>query len=261
MTTLRINLWSGPRNVSTALMYSFAQRADTRVVDEPLYGHYLAVSGADHPGREEVLAAMDTDGERVVRDVILGPCDRPVVFFKQMAHHLFHAGELDGLDRGFLDRTANVLLIRDPEQMLRSLSRQIPRPTLRDTGLAAQSELLEELGRRGQEPPVLDARQLLLDPAAVLTKLCERLGLPFDPAMLSWAPKPRPEDGVWAPHWYENVHRSTGFTPYAHKRGPFPAELEPLLAECRPHYERLFREAIRSAPAARSEPAAPAGRE
>ncbi len=252
MTVLRINLWSGPRNVSTALMYSFARRGDTRVVDEPLYGHYLRVSGVEHPGRDEVLAAMETDGERVVRDVLFGPSDRPVLFFKQMAHHLLQ------IDRGFLDETANVLLIRDPEQMLRSLSRQIPRPTLRDTGLAAQTELLAELERRGQSPPVVDARQLLLDPAAVLARLCGRLGLPFDEAMLSWPAGPRPEDGVWAPHWYANVHRSTGFAPYARKSGPFPAELEPLLAACRPHYERLFARAIRADGSEPGEPARPA---
>ncbi len=254
MTTRRICLWSGPRNVSTALMYSFAQRGDTRVVDEPLYAHYLRLSGAPHPGREEVLAAMDADGERVVREVVLGPCDRPVVFFKQMAHHLVE------LDRGFLDRTLNVLLIRDPAEVLRTLVRQLPRATLADTGLAVQSALLAELRGRGQEPPVLDARELLLDPAAVLAELCRRLGLEFDRAMLSWPPGPRPEDGVWAPHWYRNVHRSTGFEPYRPKVGSFPERLEPLLAECRPHYEALYAAALRAPRPAAVEEAAPPAR-
>ncbi len=240
METLRICLWSGPRNVSTALMYAFAQRADTRVVDEPLYAHYLRVSGADHPGRRDVLEAMETDGDEVVRSLILGPCDRPVLFMKQMAHHLV------GLDLAFLERTVNVLLIRDPADMLRSLVHQIPRPRLRDTGLAAQSELMARLRRLGQDPPVLEARQLLLDPPGVLAQLCERSGLAFDPAMLEWPAGPRPEDGVWAPHWYRNVHRSTGFAPYREKTGPFPERLEPLLAECRPHYETLFERALRA---------------
>jgi hypothetical protein len=238
--TLRLNVWSGPRNVSTALMYAFAQRSDTRVVDEPLYAHYLRVSGASHPGREEVLAAQDQDGERVVRDVILGPCDRPVIFFKQMAHHLV------ALDRAFLGRTVNVLLTRDPHEMLPSLRENIPIPTLRDTGYATQTELLEELRELGQEPPVLDAREVQSNPRAVLGELCRRLGLRFEESMLAWKPGARPEDGVWAKHWYKNVHRSRGFEPYRPKKAPFPPELEPLLAECRPHYEALSRVAIRA---------------
>ncbi len=238
METLRICLWSGPRNVSTAVMYAFAQRADTRVVDEPLYGHYLRGSGADHPGREEVLRAMETDGEKVVRELILGPCEKPVLFLKQMAHHLVE------LDLGFLERTVNVLLIRDPADMLRSLVHQLPNPVLEDTGMAVQHELLERLTSLGQEPPVLEARQLLLDPPGVLAQLCDRLGLDFDPAMLSWPAEPRPEDGVWAPHWYHNVHRSTGFGRHREKTDPVPKHLEPVLAECRPHYEALYRDAL-----------------
>jgi hypothetical protein len=244
MATLRIHLWSGPRNVSTAIMYSFAQRADTRVVDEPLYAHYLRVSGAPHPGREDVLAAQDADGERVVRDLILGPWDRPVVFFKQMAHHLVD------LDHAFLRRAANVLLTRDPLEMLPSLQVQIPRPTLRDTGYAAQTALLDELLAAGQDPPVLDARELLLDPPGVLQELCARLGLPFDAAMLRWPAGARPEDGIWARHWYEAVHRSTGFEAYRPKTAPFPERLRPLLDECAPHYARLAARALHARPAA-----------
>jgi len=237
---LRINLWSGPRNVSTALMYSFAQRSDARVVDEPLYAHYLRVSGAEHPGREEVLAAQEADGEKVVRDVILGESDRPVLFFKQMAHHLV------GIDRAFLSKTANVILTRDPREMLPSLRENLATPTLRDTGYAVQTELLEELRGLEQDPPVLDAREILGDPRGVLGELCRRLGIPFEETMLSWKPGARPEDGVWAKHWYGNVHRSSGFEPWRPKRAPFPRELEPLLAECRPHYETLARVAIRA---------------
>lgn len=231
--TVRICLWSGPRNVSTALMYAFAQRRDTRVVDEPLYAHYLRVSGASHPGREDVLAAQEADGETVVREQILGTWDSPVVFFKQMAHHLVE------LDRDFLSRVANVILTRDPEQMLPSLARQIPEPRLRDTGLAVQSGLLDELRALGQDPPILEARRLLEDPEGVLGRLCNRLGIDFDPAMLAWPAGPRPEDGVWAPHWYHNVHRSTGFAPYRPKTAPFPERLQPLLDEARPHFQRL----------------------
>ena len=241
METLRINLWSGPRNVSTALMYSFAQRADTRVVDEPLYAHYLRVSGAKHPGRDEVLRSQENDGANVVREVVLGPCDRRVLFLKQMAHHLVE------LDRSFLRATSNVLLIRDPVEMLPSLVNQIPRPVLRDTAYAVQSELYDELWRIGQDPPVLDSRELLLDPRAVLGELCARLALPFEAAMLSWTPGARPEDGVWAPHWYQSVHLSTGFQPYHAKQAPLARRLKPLLEQCRPHYERLASLAIQAA--------------
>ncbi len=233
---MRICLWSGPRNVSTALMYAFAQRGDTRCVDEPLYAHYLAVSGARHPGDDEVLAAMDRDGERVVREVVLGPCDREVKFLKMMAHHLV------GLDWGFLDSTANVILTRDPREVLASLVHQVPEPALRDTGYDQQVRLAE----RFPEAPIVDARELLLDPAGVLAELCRRLGLAFDEAMLSWPPGPKACDGVWAPHWYHNVHRSTGFKPYRPKKRPLPSVLEPLLAECRPLYETLYARAIRA---------------
>lgn len=237
-------LWSGPRNVSTALMYSFAQRADTRVFDEPLYGHFLRVTGADHPGRDEIMAQIDCDGPAVMRR-LLDEAERGgyLLFMKQMAHHLVE------LDRGFLRQTENVLLIRNPRDVLLSLVHQIPEPSLADTGIGVQSALYEELRTLGQDPPVVDSRELLLAPREVLRELLTGLGLPFDEAMLSWSAGARPEDGVWAPHWYENVHRSTGFAPYRPKTEPFPRRLSSLLDECMPHYERLSEAAIR-APAA-----------
>ena len=241
--TLRLCLWSGPRNVSTAVMYSFRQRSDTRVVDEPLYGHYLNVSPAVHPAKDELLEALECDGGRVVRDLILGPCNRPVLFMKHMAHHL------ESLDWGFLGRTCNVLFIRDPIQMLPSLVNQVRQPILRDTSLAMQARLLEHLRRLGQDPVVIDSKELLLDPEHVLRQLCRRVGIEFEREMLHWPAGPKPEDGKWAPHWYQNAHRSTGFMPYREKTEPFPAELEALLEECRPHYERLYAEAITARPA------------
>ena len=230
---LKLSVWSGPRNVSTALMYSFRQRSDTVVVDEPLYAHYLATTGADHPGVAEVMAAMEADGERVVNEVLLAPCERPVHFFKNMAHHLA------GLDRKFLGRVTNALLIRDPEEMVPSLARVLPAPTLRDTGLDRQVEILDVMLESGGEPVVLDAKELLLDPAGVLAEACGRLGIPFEEAMLEWPAGPKPEDGVWARHWYGGVHTSTGFAPYRPKTDPLPEGLEPLLVECAPLYERL----------------------
>lgn len=231
-------MWSGPRNVSTAVMYAFRERSDTQVVDEPLYGHYLATTGAEHPGREVVLLEMETDGEKVVRDVILGPCDTPVRFFKNMAHHL------RGLDRDFLDEIDNAILTRDPREMLPSLVRRIPEPVLADTGLEEQVEIMEhELGA-GRRPVVLDARRLLGNPPAVLRDACRRLGIRFEPGMLSWEAGAKPEDGVWAEWWYENVRRSTGFDAYRPKDEPFPERLQPLLEACQPLYERLLAYAI-----------------
>ena len=238
--TKRICVWSGPRNISTALMYSFAQRADTRAVDEPLYGHYLAVSGAEHPGNGELRDLLDPDGERVCREVILGRYDRPVLFLKQMAHHL-----VGDLDWSFLEQTVNVLLTRDPEQMLPSLNVQVPGPTMRDVGYDKLARLLDYCEAAGQAVPVLDSRDLQNDPEGVLRKLCERVEIPWDPAMLSWPAGPKPYDGPWAPYWYHNVHKSTGFAPYKAKTAPFPEELKPLLAECAPIYERLSALALR----------------
>jgi len=220
-------------------MYSFAQRSDTRVVDEPLYGHYLKATGAEHPGRDEVIAAMDCDAESVIRNVILRPCDRRVLFMKQMAHHL-----IPSVDRAFLRETRNVILTRDPVDMLPSLRHQLPTPTLGDTGYALQQELLDQLIALGQDPPVLDSRKLLENPSGVLSALCDRLELPFDRSMLSWEVGARVEDGIWAKHWYANVHKSTGFITYKPKTAPFPEALRLLLAECEPIYARLLERAI-----------------
>lgn len=237
--TAAICLWSGPRNVSTALMYSFAQRDDVRVVDEPLYGHYLRVSGADHPGRAEVIAAMNCDGAAVMRELLAKQTQDSSIrqFQKHMAHHLLE------LDPGFLKETSNIFLIRDPREMLPSLTIQLPNAQLADTGLKRQWELYSELCASGQAPAILDSRELLLDPAGVLAKLCEHLGLAFDPRMLHWRAGARIEDGIWAPYWYHAVHVSTAFSPYRPKDG-FPEELRGLLAECRPWYDKLFANAI-----------------
>lgn len=235
-----ICLWSGPRNVSTALMYSFRQRSDVSVIDEPLYGHYLRESGVAHPGREEVLENMQLDGNKVMKELLAESQHGPNLFLKQMAHHL------TGIDHDFLAATDNVFLIRDPEQMLPSLINQVPEPSLRDTGLKIQADLFDELVAIGQTPPVLDAKQLLLDPARVLELLCRQLGLSFEKAMLSWSAGPKPEDGIWAKHWYHNVHHSTGFMPYTEKKDPFPDQLAALLETCKPHYDKLASHAIKS---------------
>ena len=232
--TIRINCWSGPRNVSTALMRSFAQRADTLAVDEPLYGFYLATTGAPHPHRDELVEILETDAKKIIDGVVLAPVDRSVLFLKQMVHHL-----TPDLDLRFLDACVNVLLIRDPAEVISSLVHQLPEPTMRDVGLERQVTLFRELRDRGQDPPVLDARHLLLDPEHVLRELCSRTGIPWDPAMLSWSAGPRPEDGAWGPYWYDSLWKSTGFAPYAPKDARVPERCRDLLVRCRDHYDEL----------------------
>lgn len=230
----RISLWSSPRNISTALMYSFAQRSDTRVYDEPLYAYYLANSNADeyHPSAEDILNTMENDGEKVVQ-MMLGANDQAVHFFKNMTHHL-----LD-LERGFLKQLTNVILTRDPVEMLPSFAKVIPNPSMRDVGYALQTDLLKTLQEMNLPVIVIDSKSILLNPAQQLEKLCAAIDIPFDEAMLSWKVGARPEDGVWAKYWYASVHQSTQFQTYRPKTAPFPDYLKPLLEECQVHYEVL----------------------
>ena len=222
-------------------MYSFAQRDDVRVVDEPLYGHYLRVTGAEHPGREEIVATMNCDADAVMRDLIeqSTTSGATTLFVKHMAHHLVQ------IDLRFLEQTNNIVLIRDPREMLPSLTVQLPHATLGDTGLKRQWQLLQDLRSNGQTAIVLDSRELLLDPEAVLRQLCDALELTFEQGMLHWPAGPRAQDGIWAKHWYQAVHKSTGFSSYQAKNH-FPVALERLLDECRPWYDKLFALAIRA---------------
>ena len=231
-------MWSGPRNVSTALMYSFRQRSDTRVVDEPLYGHYLKATGARHPSAEELMALLECNASRVIESMLRGPSERRVLFFKNMAHHLrgLDESQVDELFSGVL---THALLIRDPHEMLPSLARVLATPTLADTGLVEQCLILDRELEAGREPLVIDSRDLLLDPAAVLSAACDSVGLEFEEAMLRWPAGPKPEDGAWAPYWYSSVHASRGFSAYRPPSGPFPGELSGLLEECLPYYRRL----------------------
>jgi hypothetical protein len=223
-------------------MYSFAQLPGLRVVDEPLYGHYLRVSGAEHPGGQDVMDSMDCDGDAVINDLMRRQAADPenVLFIKHMAHHLVD------LDLDFLQSARNIFLIRDPREMLPSLTVQLPHATLTDTGLKRQWDLYSDLANAGRNPVVLDSRELLLDPASVISCLCDTLGLDFENGMLTWTAGARIEDGVWAPHWYHAVHKSTGFAPYQPKTD-FPENLQTLLDECNPFYEKLFEHALRAA--------------
>ena len=237
---LRIHMWSGPRNVSTATMYAFRQRSDTQVLDEPLYSSYLTQVAADHPGREEVMASQNPNGSQVIHGLLHDPCPKPVLFVKHMAHHLV------GVSWDFMVQGRHFLLVRDPKAMVPSLGKVLRQPTVADTGLALQVKILQTLQEFGHEPLVVDSRELLKNPRAVLEQLCRQVGLPFEEKMLTWPAGPKSEDGVWAKHWYASSHRSTGFIPFRPPAKEVPAHLQPLLAECLPYYEELRRHTIQA---------------
>jgi hypothetical protein len=234
--TLRIAMWSGPRNLSTAMMRSFGNRADTAVSDEPFYGAFLRTSGADHPMREAVIAAMDCDWGSVAR-ALAGPAPegRPIWYQKHMWHHM--VGPIGYAD--FADDFTHAFLIRDPATMIASYLRKREAAAFEDFGLDRQAEFFErEADRLGRAPPVIDANDVLADPRGILTALCERLGIAFDPAMLTWPPGPRSTDGPWAPHWYQAVAASTGFGA-PDRPAALSGDAARLADRCRPYYERL----------------------
>lgn len=229
-------MWSGPRNLSTALMYAFAQRADCAVWDEPFYAAYLAATGIDHPMRQAVIAAGGTDANAVAA-ACLGPIPRQKTLFYQK-HMTLHM--IPGFPRGFTRACANVFLIRHPARVVASYARKREAPVLADIGFVQQAELFDEVaGWLGAAPTVVDSADIRANPRETLGKLCSALGITFDPAMLAWPAGPKPYDGVWAAHWYGAVHRSTGFEAV---EGPLP-ELPPdyarLAEEALPYYERL----------------------
>ena len=231
--TIRLACWSGPRNISTATMRAWENRPDTEVVDEPLYAWYLAHTGLDHPGREEVIAAGETDWRRVV-DWLTRPWpDGPAVQYqKHMAQHL-----VPDLPREWIRSLRNVLLIRDPAEVVSSYLRSRASVVADDIGILQQLELHVMLDERA---PVIDSADFLGDPEAYLRWLCAYVGVDFLPEMLSWPAGPRPTDGVWAPYWYDAVLRSTGFEPHRPRRLDLTAEGESVVAETRPAYERLW---------------------
>lgn len=235
----RICLWSGPRNISTALMYAFAQREDTKVFDEPLYAYYLSNTKAKeyHPGAEDILKSMENDGEKVIESM-MNETSKPVLFFKNMTHHL-----LD-LNREFMADVVNVILTRNPEDMIPSFAKVIENPTINDIGYAQHSELISYFKSKNIKAIVLDSTKLLENPEKVLRAFCNKANIAFNKNMLQWKIGARPEDGVWAKYWYANVHKSTGFSKYKKKTEAFPEYLMPLLNECQPHYNKLLPYAI-----------------
>jgi hypothetical protein len=242
-TPARIAMWSGPRNLSTALMYAFGNRADCACWDEPFYAFYLKQSSSGHPLSEAIMAAGEPDFDRVARRC-LGPVpDGKLVFYqKHMTHHM-----LPSFDRKWALGLANAFLIRSPERVLASYARKRDEVALRDIGFIEQCEIFDMVADHlGAAPPVVDADDILADPRRSLARLCESLDIAFSDAMLGWPAGPRPYDGVWAPHWYGSVWRSTGFEAAPEKAPELPAELGRLADEARPYYERLRRFALTS---------------
>jgi hypothetical protein len=238
----RIAMWSGPRNLSTAMMRAFANRADVaQVLDEPFYAAYLAMTGKDHPMRAEILASQPRDWRAVSRACATAPVPAgKLAYQKHMTHHM-----LPAIDRGWIPRLTNVFLIRAPERVLASYAAKREEVTLEDIGFLQQAELFDLVAARtGRTPPVIDAEAVRADPEGVLRRLCAAIGIAFDPAMLAWPPGPRQSDGVWAPHWYGAVLASTGFTPPDPAPPPLPAPLAAIAAAARPSYDRLHRVAL-----------------
>ena len=234
--TLHIAMWSGPRNLSTAMMRSFGSRSDTFVSDEPFYGAFLKESSVDHPMRDEVIGAMNCDWPSLMRS--LGgpaPDGSSVWYQKHMWHHMVGP-------TGYQDFTgfSHAFLIREPERMIASYLRKRESAAFEDFGLERQAEFFErETDRLGHAPPVVDAGDILANPEAVLAELCEALGIPWDKAMLAWEPGPRSTDGPWAPHWYAAVEASSGFGPPETEPVELPDDARRLADRCRPYYDRL----------------------
>lgn len=240
MTSKRICLWSSPRNVSTALMYSFAQRPDTIVIDEPLYAHYLRVSGSNHPGKEDVLHALEQDGNKVMKHLIEDDFEKPFVFCKQMAHHLIE------LSFDSLLSLSNIIFIRDPKQIISSYAQVIRNVKMDDIGIKKQWELFHFLDENQKEFVVLDSGELLKNPSKVLNDVCRALNIPFYKEMLSWQAGPKPYDGIWANYWYTNVHKSTGFQVQETSHRELPNYLQPLYEECKGYYDLLSEHSIKA---------------
>lgn len=233
---MRIAMWSGPRNISTAMLRSFENRPDCFVTDEPLYSHYLKVTQKDHPGRDEVIAAHESDWRKVAA-WLTGPVPngKPHWYQKHMTHHL-----LPNIEREWMKDLTHAFLIREPRSMLISLGKVLERPKLEDTGLPQQVELFRRTqSQLGRNPPVIDSADVLKDPRRALGTLCDALGIPFHENMLSWPRGRRATDGVWAPHWYAAVEASTGFEPWKERHEELAPHLAPLLADCQALYAEL----------------------
>jgi hypothetical protein len=239
---IRIAMWSGPRNISTAMMRAWDNRSDTVVVDEPFYAYYLKATGKQHPAVEEVIAAGEIDWRKVVAQ-LTGPMPRGrrIFFQKQMTHHL-----LLEVDREWLHAVTNCFLIRDPRVVIASYIKKRENPALEDLGYVQQAEIFDFVRARVKSlPPILDAKDVLENPERMLRLLCKEVGVEFGESMLSWPPGLRETDGVWAKYWYGEVAKTTSFQPYRSRHDEVPERLSKIYERCRECYERLYRHRLR----------------
>ena len=236
MSETRIAMWSGPRNISTAMMYSFDNRKDSYCSDEPLYAHYLANTEVTHPGAQIVVDNGETDWQKVVESICGKiPNGAEIWYQKHMTHHLLPQINLD-----WVSKLTNCLLIRDPREVLLSMSKKTDQIDVMATGLPQQNRLFDHLHETtGDIPTIIDSGDILKNPERMLSKLCEVLDIPFDQSMLSWSAGPRECDGIWAEYWYDAVWESTGFAPYRLRIGELPPEYQEYHDECQIFYERL----------------------
>jgi hypothetical protein len=234
---VRIAMWSGPRNISTAMMRAWGNRPDTFVIDEPFYAYYLQATGKKHPGADEVIATGETDWRKVVAQ-LTGPIpgDNSIFFQKQMAHHL-----LPDVDPEWLGAVTNCFLLRDPHEVIASYVRKCEDPELEDLGFVQQAAIFDFIcSRRKSIPPVVDAKDVLENPEKILRLLCDAVGVEFSDLMLSWPPGVRETDGIWAKHWYGEVAKTTSFRPYRPSHGEVPERFREIYDRCRECYQRLY---------------------
>jgi len=234
---IRIAMWSGPRNISTAMLRAWGNRRDTFVIDEPFYACYLKATGKRHPGADEVIAAGETDWQKVVVHLTgMIPKGKQIFFQKHMTHHL-----LPEADREWLGAVTNCFLIRDPREVIASYIKKRDDPALEDLGFTQQADIFDFVrNRTNATPPVVDAKDVLEEPERMLRLLCDAVGVEFSKSMLSWPPGLRETDGVWAKHWYIEVARTTSFQPYRPTRDDVPERLHEIYERCRKCYERLY---------------------
>lgn len=237
----RIAMWSGPRNISTAMMYSFENRNDCCAIDEPFYAHYLEQTGVEHPGAQKVIDNYETDYHKITQ-VLSGefPEESGIWYQKHMCHHIPLGADLD-----WIQNVTNCFLIRDPREVLLSLSKITHEVSLWATGLPQQIMLLERALQDDTKPPILDSRDILENPREMLGMLCHQLDIQFSESMLSWEAGPRDCDGIWGEYWYESVWSSTGFSPYSHRTGELSPSLESVLEDAMPLYLELHSKRIR----------------
>ena len=237
VTPLRLAMWSGPRNISTAMMRSWGNRADCDVWDEPLYGYYLKATGIDHPGAAQVLEERDTDWRKVLQQCLSeSPNGKPIFYQKHITLHM-----LPEIDRDWMAEVTNCFLIREPERVIASYAAVRERPTMDDIGFVQQKQLFDHVvSLTGKTPLVIDSREFLQQPEAMLRQLCQHLEIEFDPNMLAWSPGPRDSDGSWGKYWYRSLWQSTGFAAPSDQPVELNDNLQALAERARPYYEALY---------------------